>query len=78
MPRKETAAPNHVCPGIGIHVIDIVQPPGMDIPPAISAMDEHQRTVPAALMAKSNAETPKKARSEAARIALVVSFTTLQ
>ena len=28
MPRNDTAAPDHVCPGIRIHAIDIVQPPG--------------------------------------------------
>jgi hypothetical protein len=37
--KKATAAPAHVCPGMRIQVIDIVQPPGMTIPPDI---DEHQ------------------------------------
>ena len=27
MPRNDAAAPGHVCPGIRIHTIDIVQPP---------------------------------------------------
>jgi hypothetical protein len=62
MPRKETQAPSQLCPGINIHAMDIVQPPGMDIP-CICDMEEHQRIVTAALLAKSNAETPKKARS---------------
>ena len=29
------AAPSHVCPGIRIHAMDIVQPPGICIPPRI-------------------------------------------
>jgi hypothetical protein len=64
MPRNDAAAPGQVCPGIRIHAIDIVQPPGMGIPP-IADMDAHQTIVTAALAAKSSAETPKKARSEA-------------
>jgi enoyl-[acyl-carrier protein] reductase I len=44
--------------------IDIVQPPGIGIPP-IADMDAHQTIVAAALAAKSSAETPKKARGEA-------------
>src|ERR1700738_5533741 len=64
MPRNDAAAPGHVCPGIRIHVIDIVQPPGSGISP-IADMDAHQTIVTAALAAKSSAETPKKARWEA-------------
>src|SRR5260221_1714290 len=64
MPRNDAAAPGHVCPGIRIHAIDIVQPPGIGIPP-IADMDAHQTIVTAALAAKSSAETPKKARWEA-------------
>jgi hypothetical protein len=60
MPRNDAAAPDHVCPGIRIHAIDIVQPPGIGIPP-IADMDAHQTIVSAALAAKSSAETPKKA-----------------
>src|SRR4030095_5543959 len=70
MPRNDATAPGHVCPGIRIHAIDIVQPPGIGISP-IADMDAHQRVVSAALAAKSSAETPKKtwweARSEAMR-----------
>ena len=33
MPRNATAAPGQDCPGIRIHVIDIVQPPGIAISP---------------------------------------------
>src|SRR5262245_14239503 len=59
MPRNDAAAPGHVCPGIRIHAIDIVQPPGIGISP-IADMDAHQAIVNAALAAKSSAETPKK------------------
>src|SRR5262244_3033049 len=64
MPRNDAAAAGHVCPGIRIHAIDIVQPPGIGMSP-IAAMDPHQTIVTAALAAKSSAETPKKVRSEA-------------
>src|ERR1700720_2044292 len=63
MPRNDAAVPAHVCPHIGIHAIDIVQPPGIGISP-IADMDVHQTIEPAALAAKSRAETPKKARWE--------------
>jgi hypothetical protein len=33
MARNDSAAPGHVWPGIRIHVIVIVQPPGIGIPP---------------------------------------------
>src|SRR6266540_7073967 len=70
MHRNDAAAPGHVCPGIRIHAIDIVQLPGIGIS-LIADMDAHQTIVPAALAAKSSAETPKKAcweaRSEAIR-----------
>ena len=61
MPRNDAVAPGHVCPGIRIHVIDIVQPPGIGIP-SIADMDAHQTIVSAAAPAQSSAETPKKAR----------------
>jgi len=60
MPRNEAAAPGHVCRGIRIHAIDIVQPLGIGIS-LIADMDAHQTIVTAALAAKSSAETPKKA-----------------
>ena len=63
MPRNDAAAPGHVCPQIGIHAIDIVQPPGIGIAP-IADMDAHQTIVTAAAAVKSSAETAKKARSE--------------
>src|SRR5919204_5142829 len=74
MPRNDTAAPGHVCPGIRIHAIDIVQPPGIGISP-IADMDMHQTIVTAALAAKSSAETPRnacwEARSETMRREIV-------
>jgi hypothetical protein len=57
MPRNDAAAPNQVCPGIRIHAIDIVQPPGIGI--CIADMEEHQRIVTAALAAKTRPEMPK-------------------
>jgi hypothetical protein len=45
-----TSLTNHVCPGIHIHAIDIVQPPGIGISP-IADMDAHQTIVTAALAA---------------------------
>lgn len=64
MPRKEAAAPGHVCPGIRIHAIDIVHPPGIGIPP-MADMDAHPSTVTAALAAKISAEMPTNDRREA-------------
>ena len=60
MPRNEAAAPGHVCPGIRIHAIDIVQPPGIGIPP-IGDMEAHQAIVTVALAAKTSAEIPRNA-----------------
>jgi hypothetical protein len=60
MPRKAAAAPSQVCPGIRIQAIDIVQPPGMGIPPWAD-MRAHQRTVTAEQAAKSSAAAPRKA-----------------
>src|ERR1700704_6388728 len=59
MPRNDAAAPGHVCPGIRIHTIDIVQPPGIGISP-IADMDAHQTIVAAALATNTSAETPRK------------------
>src|SRR5579862_1514362 len=57
--RNDAAAAIQVCPGIRIQAIDIVQPPGICIPP-IADMDAHHATVSAALPEKSSAEVPKK------------------
>src|SRR2546422_3628482 len=70
MPRNDAAAPGHVCPGIRIHAIDIVQPPGIGISPIVD-MDAHQTIVTAALAAKSSAETPRNAFWEARSEAIV-------
>ena len=64
MPRNDAAAPGHDCPGIRIHAIDMVQPPGIGMPP-IADIEAHQTIVTAALAANSSVETPKKARSDA-------------
>jgi hypothetical protein len=48
MPRNAAAADDHVCPGIRIHAIDIVQPPGIGMPP-IDDMDADHSIVIAAL-----------------------------
>ncbi|MBZ5499744.1 MAG: hypothetical protein LAP85_25375 [Acidobacteriia bacterium] len=39
IPMNEAAASSQVCPGILIHAIDMVQPPGIAMPPD---MDPHQ------------------------------------
>jgi hypothetical protein len=54
---NDAATPVHVCPGIRIHIIDIVQPPGMSISP-IGDIDVDIAVVNAALARNSNAETP--------------------
>jgi hypothetical protein len=58
IPRNDNAAPDQSCPGI--HVIDMVQPPGIGMPP-IADMDTPQAIVTAVLAAKSNADTKKSA-----------------
>jgi hypothetical protein len=63
MPRNDAAPLGHDCPGIRIHTIDMIQPPGIGISP-IRDMDAHQTIVSAALAPKSNAETATKARWE--------------
>jgi hypothetical protein len=62
MPSNEPVAPAHVCPGIRIHPIDIVQPPGISIPP-IAGMGAHETIVKAALAANSSEETARNAGS---------------
>ncbi|MGB9428856.1 MAG: hypothetical protein WCC11_03105 [Gammaproteobacteria bacterium] len=70
IPRNDAAAPDQVCPGIRIHAMDSVQPPGIGIPP-IADMDAQPTIVSVALTAKSSAETPKKARPETTRPLLI-------
>jgi hypothetical protein len=57
MPANDAAAPDHVWPGIRIHIADIAQPPGIGISP-IADIDALQAIVIAALVAKTIAETP--------------------
>jgi hypothetical protein len=59
MRRNDAAAPGQLCPGIRIHAIDIVHPPGIGITP-IADMDMHQTTVSAELIAKSSTEVARK------------------
>jgi hypothetical protein len=72
MPRNVAAAPGQDWPGIRIHAIDIVQPPGIGIAP-IADMDEHHTIVITVLAAKSNAEVPTNVRWEALRIVTTTS-----
>lgn len=62
--RNEAAAPAHVCMGIRIHAIDIVQSPGIGIP-CIPDMETQQTTVAATLAAKSSTEMPMNVCREA-------------
>jgi hypothetical protein len=70
MPSHEAAAPAHVCSGIRIQAIDIVQPPGISIPP-IADMEAHQTIVKVVVAANSSEETARTAcsafRAEALR-----------
>jgi hypothetical protein len=49
--------PDHPWPGMRIHVIDMVHPPGISMP-GIDAMDAHHATVTAALATKHSAAMP--------------------
>jgi hypothetical protein len=70
MPTNASAAPDHVCPGIRIQAIDMVQPPGIVIPP-MADIDEHQANVTTALTTNSSADTPRKVRWEACSVTMV-------
>jgi hypothetical protein len=52
------AAPSHDCLGIRIHAIDIVQPPGIGMPPAI---DRQRTMVPVALATNRSAAVARNA-----------------
>jgi hypothetical protein len=56
------AAPSQVWLGILIHAIDIVEPPGIAIPPD---MGPHQAIVAPALARNRRAQVPTKVRSRA-------------
>ncbi|MGY6256200.1 hypothetical protein ACXIVK_22305 [Paraburkholderia caledonica] len=57
IPTNLAATPGHVRPHMGIHVIDMAQPPGMGMSPMVD-MDPQATTVAAAQTANSNAQTP--------------------
>lgn len=61
MARKDAVAPNNDCPRMGIHIIDIPQPPGIGIA-SIADMDVHHAIVTTELAIKSNATIPKNVR----------------
>jgi hypothetical protein len=63
IPTKEAPAASQVCPGIRIHTMDIVHPPGIDIS-HIAHIEAHQRIVTHALAARANSEATKKTSSE--------------
>jgi hypothetical protein len=52
--RNIAADPAHVWPGIRIHIMDMVHPPGMSIPPDI---ETQKYTVAATLAANTKATT---------------------
>jgi hypothetical protein len=68
---NDAATPGHVCPGIRIHAIDIVQPPGIGIPP-IADIDTHENVVSAALTTNNSAEAPTTTASSLALTVLIV------
>ncbi len=68
---KVMGAPSQLCPGIRIHAIDIVQPPGIGIPP-IADIDTHQNVVSVALTTTNSPETPTTTASSFALTVLIV------
>src|SRR6185503_14057571 len=62
MPINAIAALIQLCPGIRIHAIDMVQPPGIGIA-LIVDIETQRKIVAAALQKKSSAAMAKKARS---------------
>src|SRR5262249_14665928 len=70
IPRNDPAASSHVCPGIRIQVMDMLQPPGMDISP-IPDMEPHQAIVTAVLIVKSSAAVPKNSVREVQEVQLM-------
>jgi hypothetical protein len=75
MRTKETVARAHVCPGIRIHAIDIVQPPGIGISP-LADIALHQAAVTAIqttnIIAKDKMKLRRDAFSEATRPRVVI------
>src|SRR5262245_53332170 len=60
MARNAAAADASDCPGMRIHAIDMLQPPGIGMPPL---NDAHQTTVVAAVRAKVTAPQARRAVS---------------
>jgi hypothetical protein len=56
MPTNDAATPGHVCPHMGVHIVDMLQPPGMGISP-IADMDAQAAMAAVALTANSNPQT---------------------
>jgi hypothetical protein len=73
MAMNDAAAPPHVWPGMRIHIIDIVQPPGIGVASMVD-MDVLPAIVSAAVMAKSAAEVAKKQRSDVCEVVMAVSM----
>ena len=73
MATNHAVTPSHVCPSIGIQVIDIVQPPGIGIS-CMDDMEPHQTVVTAALVRKSSPEVPKNACCEVLSEVMVITF----
>src|SRR4029079_6188119 len=59
MPTNDIAVIVHVWPGIRIQAIDIVQPPGISMPP-IAHMDSLHTTVTTTLATNSSEENERK------------------
>jgi hypothetical protein len=66
MPTNDAAIPAHVRPHIGVHTVDIVQPPGIGNSP-IADMDALAAIVAAALPTKHNTHVPTKTASDRPR-----------
>jgi hypothetical protein len=63
IPTNDPATPSQVCPGIRIQAIDIVQPPGIIMPP-VADIEVQQTTVTAALTPNRRLQTARKAGCE--------------
>jgi hypothetical protein len=64
MRTKDAVAPAHVCPGIRIHAIDIVHPPGIGIASA-AGIALHQTAVTATQTTNTIATSKMKVRRDA-------------
>ncbi|GGA36240.1 hypothetical protein GCM10010981_26660 [Dyella nitratireducens] len=73
MTMNDVAALPHVWPGIRIHVIDIVQPPGIGMA-FMRDMDAHPTIVSTAQRAESAAAAAKKVRSVLCEAIMAISM----